>query len=141
MKHFAHLLLLAILALGFSTVGCATTTRIHVESKKDTNGGEPFYMVVRSTDGKSFVTERYQDIAAKLFAKTQDPATVTQEPIFPGKPFTLTLEEGDKKDLVVYFFFTKPGTNWRVPLRKPLPAEVLVELGANDIQKVQVRKR
>lgn len=141
MKNLTKLLLLATLALSLLLAGCATTTRIHVESKKDTNGGEPFYMVVRNTDGKSFVTERYQDIAAKLFAKSQDPQTVSQEPIFPGKPFTLTLEEGDKKDLVVYFFFSKPGTNWRVPLRKPLPAEVLIELGANDVQKVQVRKR
>jgi hypothetical protein len=124
-----------------SLAGCATTTRIYVESRKETNGGEPLYMVVRSSDGKSFVTERYQDAAAKLFTRGQDPDVIAQEPIFPGRPFTLTIEDADKKDLVVYFFFTKPGNNWRVPLRRPLPAEAAIDLGANDIQKVQVRKR
>ncbi len=134
--------LLLLMTIGaWSMVGCATTTRIHVESRKDTNGGEPLYMVVRSSDGKSFVTERYQDAAAKLFTRGQDPETLVQEPIFPGRPFTAMIEDADKKDLVVYFFFTKPGNNWRVPLRRPLPAEAVIDLGANDIQKVQVRKR
>ncbi len=133
--------LLVFAALAAVSMGCATTTRIHVESQKDTNGGEPFYMVVRPMEGKSFVSERYQDLAAKLFSKSQDTTTLVQEPIFPGKPYTLTLEEGDNKDLVVYFFFSKPGPKWRVPLRKPLPAEVFLELGASDVQKVQVRKR
>ena len=134
---------LALLAVvgASALVGCATTTRIHVESRKETNAGEPLYMVVRSTDGKSFVTERYQDAAAKLFTRGQDPEIVVQEPIFPGRPFTATIEDADKKDLVIYFFFTKPGNNWRVPLRRPLPAEAVIDLGANDIQKVQVRKR
>lgn len=138
---FVRTLAFSLMLGAGSLVGCAATTRIHVESRKDTNGGEPLYMVVRNSDGKSFVTERYQDAAAKLFTRGQDPETLVQEPIFPGRPFTATIEDADKKDLVVYFFFTKPGNNWRVPLRRPLPAEAVIDLGANDIQKVQVRKR
>ena len=141
MTNARALLLFLATTLAPALFGCATTTRIHVESRKDTNAGEPLYMVIRSTDGKSFVTERYQDAAAKLFTRGQDPDVLVQEPIFPGRPYTVTIEDADKKDLVVYFFFTKPGNNWRVPLRRPLPAEAAIDLGSNDIQKVQVRKR
>ena len=134
---------LAVAAVGaLGSTGCATTTRLYVKSTQTTNDGNTFYMMVRSVDGKTTtVNEQYQDVAAKLFADPPDPTVVVGQPIFPGTPVSVTLNEGDTKQVVLYFFYTKPLTNWRVPLPRPLPAEVYVDLGANQIEHVQIRKR
>jgi hypothetical protein len=132
---------IATTALGVASTGCATSTRVYVKSTAATNDGNTFYMMVRSVDGKTTtVNEQYQDVAAKLFADPPDPTVVVGQPIFPGNPVNLTLNESDAKQVIVYFFYTKPLTNWRVPLPRPLPAEVYVELGPNQIEHVQIRK-
>ena len=47
----------------------------------------------------------------------------------------------DTKDVVLYFFFTNYGPNWKVPLHRPLPSEIYIDLGQHQVERVQVRKR
>lgn len=128
-------------AFGAATLlfGCASTSRVYVRSTSQTNDGNTLYMMVRSTD-RATASENYQDVAAKLFAEPPDPSVVSSQPIFPGNAASVTLEES-KKDVVIYFFFTEFGPNWRLPLPKPLPAEVYIDLGQHQIERVQVRRR
>ena len=136
----ASLLLAPALALGLSLFGCASSTHIYVRSTAQTNDGNTLYIMVRSPE-RVTAAENYQDVAARLFADPPDPSVVSSQPIFPGNTVTLTIDDADKKDVVIYFFFTDPGSNWRLPLRKPLPTEVYIDLGHQQIERVQVRRR
>jgi hypothetical protein len=120
---------------------CASGTRIYVRSSERSNDGNTLYALVRSVDAKTIRSnEIYHDVASKLFADPVDPSVLDNRPIFPGNPVTFNVSEGDAKNLVVYFLFTNPGQNWRLPLRSPLPSEVYVDLGDNEIERVQMRK-
>ena len=121
--------------------GCANTTKIFVKSTEQTNGGSTLYVVLRNVDAKVAASDRYQDIVAKVFVDPPDATLVASQPIFPGNTITLTVKEGEVKDLDVCFLFTNPGPTWRVPIHGPLPSEVYVELGENQIARVQIRKR
>jgi hypothetical protein len=121
--------------------GCAaTTTRVYVDAPAKSNGGAMMYMMVHE-GMETFVTETYQEVAAKLFTQPPNPAILNLQPIFPGDKVSITLEDGKDKDIVVYFFFTDPDGDWRVPLRKPLPAEVFIDLGERRVERAQVRRR
>ena len=131
---------LAILLLSGLLFGCTSTSRVYVRSTSQTNDGNTLYMMVRSAD-RATAAENYQDVAAKLFSEPPDPSVLSSQPLFPGNSASITLEDSAKKDVVIYFFFTSPGANWRLPLPKPLPAEVYIDLGPNQIERVQVRRR
>jgi hypothetical protein len=121
--------------------GCASGTRIYIRSSERSNDGNTLYALVRSVDAKTLRSnEIYYDVAAKLFADPVDASVIESRPIFPGNPVTFNLSDGDAKNVVVYFLFTQPGQNWRLPLRSPLPSEVYVDLGDSEIERVQMRK-
>jgi hypothetical protein len=122
--------------------GCATstTTRIYVDASAKANSGRVMHLMVREGI-ETLVTETYQDVAAKLFAQPPDPAILDSQPVFPGDKVSITIKDGENKDIVVYFFFTDPDGEWRVPLQKPLPAEVFIELGERRIERTQARRR
>ena len=129
-----------IVALGCS-VGCASGTRIYVRSTDRSNNGNTLYALVRSVDAKTIRSnEIYHEVASKLFADPADASVLESRPIFPGNPVTFDVSEGEAKNLVLYFMFTNPGQNWRLPLRSPLPSEVYVDLGDNEIERVQMRR-
>lgn len=120
---------------------CVSGTRIYVKSTAQSNDGKTLYALVRGADAKTVSNERYQDVSAKVFSDPPDPSVLVSRPIFPGNPVTFTVQEGDAKELVIYFLFTNPGLNWRLPLHAPLPAEVYIDIGQNQIERVQMRKR
>ncbi len=135
-------LTLGLLGLG----GCSTATRIVVHSSQDTNAGSTLYMMVRDMAGAKVATERYQDAALRPFAVEPDPSIILTQPVIPGETVTVKVDEANTKGLILYFFFsqppaTQPDIRWRVPLPLPLPEEVLVDLGRNEIARVQIRKR
>ena len=53
----------------------------------------------------------------------------------------MTFTEDQAKEVVIYFFFTDPGAGWQVPLRKPLPSEVDINLGKHQVENIRVRPR
>jgi hypothetical protein len=132
---------LALALLLATCAGCASGTHIYVRSTERSNDGNTLYAMVRSVDAKTLRgNEVYYDVASKLFADPPDASVLDSRPIFPGNPVTFSVSEGDAKQIVVYFLFTHPGQNWRLPLRSPLPSEVYVDLGDNEIERVQMRK-
>ena len=132
---------LAFAALLAFASGCSSATRVYVKSTDQTNDGNTLYMMVRSVEKKTVITESYQDAAAKLFTDPPDPSIVASQPIFPGNTVSINVDNADTKDLVIYFFFTQFGPNWKVPLHKPLPAEIYIDLGQHEVDRVQIRKR
>ncbi len=134
------ILIATLTLLAISSIGCANGTRIFVKSSDKTNDGKTLYMIVRGVDAKGIANERYQEIAAKVFSDPPDPTIVANQPIFPGNTVSFTVKEDNVKDIVIYFLYTNPGQNWRLPLRSPLPSEVYIDLGDNQIERVQMRK-
>jgi hypothetical protein len=137
----SHMLGLALFA-AVSCSACASGTHIYIRSNETSNNGNTLYALVRSVDAKTIrAAERYQDVSSKLFADPADASVLDSRPIFPGNPITFDVSDGAAKELVVYFLFTNPGANWRLPLHAPLPSEVYVDLGDNEIERVQLRRR
>lgn len=130
----------ALLIASTCGVGCASTSRLYVKSTAQTNEGNTLYMMVRAADQVAS-PQNYQEMAAKLFTQEPDERVISTQPIFPGNTATVTIAEADKQDIIVYFFFSDPGKNWLLPLRRPLPAEVYIELGQRQIERVQVRRK
>lgn len=112
--------------------GCAATVR--VDSAPDTNGGQPFYMVVRSVEPAQFATEGYDVIAQKVFATPSDPTILATEVIYPGVARKVTLEKPGALPVSVYFLFTRPGDRWKTTRPQPLPSSIDIELGPNQIK-------
>ena len=122
--------------------GCAASTRITVHSTSRTNNGDSMYMMVRSWDGKPTSGEGYQDVVGKVFVEPPDPTVLMARPIVPGEEkTTVTVDEDMAKEVVVYFFFTDPGPGWQVPLRRPLPSEVDIDLGRREVERVRTSPR
>jgi azurin len=137
--HLLRTVWAAVVALA-ALAGCATQTKITVHSSPQTNDGNTMYMAVRAWDGKPTSGERYQEMAAKLFNEPPDPSIIATQPILPGtEKMSVTIDEALAKEVVIYFFFTDPGPGWQVPLRKPLPAEVEIDLGAHQVENIRVR--
>lgn len=130
--------LLAALALG---PGCVRTVRIQVSSSQDTNSGQILYMMVRATNDQALIEEDYTTAADRMFNSAQDESVQSVQAILPGTPVFLSVPRPAQERLALYFFFTDPGPNWKVPLDPPLPAEVQVELGSKDIAAVKVRRQ
>jgi hypothetical protein len=116
----------------------ATTMQVVVQTTAATNAGDPLYGMVRTLDAKAApAAEAYQDISSRLFASPPDPTVIASEPIIPGAATTFEVDTSASKGLVVYFLFTNPGANWRVPLRPPFPKVLTIELDANQVKTVQ----
>jgi hypothetical protein len=129
-------------ALALASVGCATTTKIIVHSTDRTNDGASMYMMVRSWDGKPTATERYQEVAAKAFREPPDATVLATKPILPGEEkTTVSITADNVKEMIIYFFFTDPGPGWQVPVRRPLPAEIDIDLGRHEVENVRTHPR
>lgn len=131
-------------ALGATGVmGCAqTTTRVIIDVPESTNEGSPLHMMIRAIPD-SLEQETYEQAAAKMFVQPPDESIVATQPVFPGERAAISLPDVGKSDVVLYFFFTTPDPKdgFRVPIRRPIPAEIFVVLGEHKVDRVQVRRR
>lgn len=130
-------------ALLLSVWGCASSTRLEIRSQPSTNEGRTLYMLVREVPkGEEVVVEGYEQAAARVFTRESTTATRERWPIIPGTPLELDIDASGEGDLVLYFFFTKFGDDWwRTIDRKRLPAEIVIDLGPNEIERIRVRAR
>jgi hypothetical protein len=117
------------------------TTALTVESKKHTNAGKVFTMMVRSVPVKIAETksESYEE-AARMLSDPRDEAVVLAEPLFPGKTTRVSVEQDAEKRLILYFLFTEPGDFWRVQIAGAPPAAVEVLLDENGVERYEVRR-
>jgi len=133
----ATLIAVASLASG----GCQSSLRVTVESAPTTNDGKPLYVMIAALDGHSLLAESYEIAASRLFKNPRDTSVLHRESIFPGHTKEFTISKPDEGDVAVYVFFTNPGRDWRHPLRTPVPSDVVVELGKNNIKRLIVRSK
>jgi hypothetical protein len=104
-----------------------------------TNAGRPLYLMVAEADGQTVLLESYQEAADRLFRDPRDKSILYRETVFPGNSHEFTLVPPDDRDVAVYVFFTHPaGEQWRYTLRRPVPSEVVLELGNRAINRVIV---
>lgn len=115
--------------------------RIQVRSDNDTNAGRPLYMLVRSVDSRTLVSESYKDASDLVFTTPRDATIQHLQAVLPGQDVNVTLPTPEESDLALYFFFTRPGEKWRVPLPRPIPSDIVVELSSNQVKRVMVRRR
>lgn len=111
-----------------------------VESKRDTNKGQPFYIVFRSVNVNEFLTQTYQDVAGLIFAKPGDPSLLGVQLVIPGKKFEITIEQPAKNSLGVYGFFTEPGDKWKMMIAQPLKKKYLIYLESNGLLRAKEKK-
>lgn len=122
------------LAVLLSLAGCGSTgTSVVVTSQEVTNGGRPFYAVVRSVEQATHLTDTYESIAAKVFANPADPSVLAAQVIYPGVEATVEVQPSETLPLGVYFLFTEPGERWKVLQPKPLPSSMQIDLGVSDV--------
>lgn len=122
---------------------CASSTRLEVRSQSSTNEGRTLYMMVREIPkGEEVIVEGYEQAASQVFARQAVTENRQRYPIIPGTPLIIDVDTEGEGDLILYFFFTKFGDDWwRAIDRKRLPAEIIIDLGPNEIERIRVRGR
>lgn len=120
-----------LIALGAALLGGCSSSELSVAvtSLGETNGGRPFYAVVRSVDQGTHFTDTYESIAGKVFANPADPSVLGAEVIYPGVDAKLVVPRPEGASVGIYFLFTTPGERWKVHKAQPLTSSVEVELG------------
>jgi hypothetical protein len=114
--------------------GCASNEmRVDIDSTADTNGGRPFYVVLRSVEQAEYVTDSYDAIAKKAFATPPDPALIRSEVIYPGVRRSVTFDKPATLPVGIYFLFTEPGERWKTARNPPFPSSIKIQLGKNQI--------
>ncbi|GIW70589.1 MAG: hypothetical protein KatS3mg102_0131 [Planctomycetota bacterium] len=133
-RHRLVPLVLALAAAAIAGGGCASgRATLRIEAAAQTNDGRPLYMVLRAVDGAEFVTETYEDIAARVFAAPPDPSIIRADVVYPGMVRAIAFDPPERKPIGVYFLFTEPGDRWKTMLQQPLPSTVEIRLGPNTI--------
>jgi len=113
---------------------------VMVKSKRDTNKGQPFYIVFRSVTVNEFLTQTYQEVSGLVFAKPDDPSLLGTQLVIPGEKFELTIEQPAKNSLGVYGFFTKPGDKWKMMIPQPLKRKYLINLESDGLLRAKEKK-
>ena len=140
-RRSAWVPLVALLCGWIGVSGCTAMMRIQVKTSQATNGGEPFYVVVRSSGSDALASSDYKSIASNVFRSTAESTVLSKEVLLPGQISHLEIRTPDEDNIAVYFLFTDPGPNWYYMFRNPLPSEAKISLGAHEIQKIAVQGR
>ncbi|MEL6183339.1 MAG: hypothetical protein AAFU79_01855 [Myxococcota bacterium] len=139
MKPWQPLCLLLSL---LGSTSCASATRIKVEAAETTNAGRSFYMLIRQVEQEEVLAASYEEAAQRVFTREAAPEGELRKVIIPGTPLTVDVDAQSKRDIVLYFFFTEPGDRWWLSIaRDRLPAEIVIDLGINEVERVGVRGR
>lgn len=87
---------------------------IKIKSSKSTNEGAPFYLLVKSTDFPTFLSEDYEKVVHLLDNPILDQPCFETFCIVPGWDQRISVETPpDVRSIGVYFFFTHPGNIWK----------------------------
>jgi len=131
-----------LVIFGLLSGGCASSTRLQIQSADKTNDGRSLYMLVRPVEDEDVVAEPYEAATRRVFARQAVPDGQERHVIIPGQTMTIDLATERKQDVVLYFFFTQPGDRWWLALdKKRLSGEIVVELGINEVERIRVRGR
>jgi len=93
---------------------------LNIMPEASANGGQVFYMLVRSTNQKQFLTDGYQTIASLVFTDPADPSVLGVFPVFPDRQQKVKVVQPDQNPVAFYFLFTNPSEQWRQLAPQPL---------------------
>lgn len=112
----------------------ANFARIKIKSSPSTNGGAPFYAVVKETNFATFIVDDYQAITNLLTHPPEDKNCFKVACIIPGQDQTIKVEIPDVDSIAIYFLFTNPGKTWKniFKLDEPFPT-IEISLEGNEI--------
>ncbi len=106
---------------------------LEIKPKATANNGQIFYMVVRSTNEKQYLTETYANIAAIVFADPPDANVLGAFPIFPGKNEKIKVVQPRQNPVAFYFLFTDPSDDWRYLMAQPLASTYEITIERNSV--------
>ena len=122
--------------------GCASATRIRIQSAEATNEGRSFYVLIRPVGDEEVTADSYEVAAKRVFAREAAPEGQQRHLIIPGQTTSMELSTDRRQDVVLYFFFTEPGDRWWLSIdKRRLDGEIVVELGINEVERIRVRGR
>ena len=125
-------LVAALIALA---AGCSSDKiTVAVDSTVETNGGRPFYAVVRAVEQATFVTDGYDSIASKVFQNPPDPSVLRSEVVYPGTTLKIKVTKPDVLPVAVYLLFNEPGERWKASFAQPL-SNISLECEKNSLKK------
>ena len=84
------------------------------------NNEQPFYVVIREVNKKSFLIEDYNEIADLVYADPPDESLLGWQAILPGKKEEMKVETPNDSDIAIYALFTRPAGNWKIMVTRPL---------------------
>lgn len=118
--------------------GCASgpdfKREITFQSRDSTNGGKPFYVLVRSVGEGEFLSESYREVAKRLIPDTEDPSVKALRFVVPGREQKVTIEVPDGELFAVYGMFLSPGEPWRVLNGAPLQKKYVFEFDGGTVR-------
>jgi hypothetical protein len=119
----------------------ARRCEVVIQAGRHTNSGKILHMMLRRVEAKSGpLAESYEETAKMIVAPSRDESVIAVRPLFPGQAAKLDVESTGDERVIAYFFFTNPGENWRIELPRPLPAQVTLELGQNQVDALEVER-
>jgi hypothetical protein len=131
---------LVVLLMIASIFGCAGNQFLNqknvtfcIQPDKRANNAQPFYIVIRDVDKKSFLIEEYDDIADLVYTDSPDEHFLTWHVVLPGRKEEITVEVSGKSDLGIYSMFTQPGENWKMMFERPLEPEYDIIIQDNSL--------
>ncbi|MFI5342612.1 MAG: hypothetical protein ACHQUC_00145 [Chlamydiales bacterium] len=112
---------------------------IKISSTKCTNGGTPFYVLVKSADYPTFLTDDYAKIAQFVAYPPDDQSLYGIFCIVPGIDRLIEMEAPPSKCVALYFLFTSPGDVWKRMLELPRDCPTIrIMLDNHQIASVRV---
>ncbi|MBU8899474.1 hypothetical protein DRW03_28690 [Corallococcus sp. H22C18031201] len=128
-----HLGIAAGLLLMLGSAGCATPhLTVNVKAPPGTNQGRPLYMVIRSVVTKTYLSEGYGDVAAKVI--TPDESVLQTAVVYPSRLTRVRVKLPPEKAVAVSFLFTTPNGAWQALLDTPVPDSIDIELQESRIR-------
>jgi hypothetical protein len=121
---------LAALLLGIGCVPGQLT--ISVSAAANVNQSRPVYMVVRTVDDKAYLSQTYEEVAAKVI--TPDNSVIHTGVVYPGGTRQVSVKVPQSLPVAVSFLFTSPDGEWQTLLDALVPGTVDIQLEGSRIQ-------
>lgn len=113
---------------------------LNIQCDPAANGGQVFYLVVRSVTDRQFLSDTYQSVASLVFAEPPDPAVLGSHAIVPGRRQAIKMVQPTQNALGFYFMFTEPGDQWKRMVSQPVASTYNIRVGGDDTVVIQQHK-
>lgn len=107
---------------------------LEIRADAKANQGKVFYILVRSTNEKQYLTETYANIAALVFANPPDPSVLGAFPVFPNKKQKIQVVQPSQNPVAFYFLFTEASDQWRQLVDQPLVDSYIIQIHGDRVQ-------